>query len=718
VYGTGGANDTITDFNRGEGDKIDLTAFANIHTLADVTRSQVNSDTVITFTPGNSLTLTGITSATMLSGDFIFQPPPPPSILTITPDTGGGFSDGVTNGSPLTLNGSATPTSSVALYDGVTQIGTTVATPDGTWSIVGLSLADGVHSLTATDAINNQPSALSAAFQVTVDRLAPAAPIIGGYSPDTGVSGDGATTAHNLALSGTAEAFSTVSVYDNNSLLGTATADINTAWTFNTATLLNGKHNFTATATDLAGNISSFASPLSVAVDNVTVNVVTTNGIDFSGLYSDLTGAINNGTHSATNYQLVNASFNHQFSIIGSGFSYDGSFHLTGGTITEIDILDSTGATLLVKEIGFNTVNGSNSASLFGAGLAGLQGSPGSPGAMNTFFNQYGFAVVGNSGNDSIPAYNKTDVFNGGAGNDIVDYSHTPNGITADLANPANNTGNATGDTYVSIEGLRGTSANDILRGDSNTNVLEGGAGADALDGGPTGAPGTLDYASYANAGRFGDTGGPANTGVIANLADPSQNTGDAIGDTYTNINSLFGSNFNDTLVGDGNDNFLRGRGGADQLIGNGGSDTADYFNANAVNAGTGLGLTIDLLNSANNTGDAFGDTYNTIENIRASSFNDTLKGDGGDNKLTGGSGADTFVFAPNFGKDTITDYTPGTDSLTFDHTIFADAAAVMAATQDVNGNAVIAHDANTTVTLTGVTTAQLNTHQNDFHFV
>jgi len=69
-------------------------------------------------------------------------------------------------------------------------------------------------------------------------------------------------------------------------------------------------------------------------------------------------------------------------------------------------------------------------------------------------------------------------------------------------------------------------------------------------------------------------------------------------------------------------------------LFGNGGSDTADYANAASVG---GLGLTIDLSNPANNTGEAAGDTYNSIENIRGSSFNDTLKGDAGANKLTGG---------------------------------------------------------------------------------
>jgi Ca2+-binding RTX toxin-like protein len=282
--------------------------------------------------------------------------------------------------------------------------------------------------------------------------------------------------------------------------------------------------------------------------------------------------------------------------------------------------------------------------------------------------------VTGSGGNDFIPLFTQADTFSGGNGNDLADYSHFPTPVTVDLSNFANNTGNATGDSYTSVEGVRGTSGNDHLIGNSGGNFLEGGAGADVLDGGPAGPAGTLDFASYFYAGAFGDT--PASTGITADLADPSHNTGDAAGDSYININSLIGSNFADTLTGDANDNYLRGRGGADTLNGNGGSDTADY-------AGS-AGLTVDFSNTANNTGDAVGDIYNGISNIRGSSNNDILRGDANNNVLTGGAGADTltgnagndtFVFktltdslASAF--DTITDFTSGSDAFSIGHTL------------------------------------------------
>jgi hypothetical protein len=54
----------------------------------------------------------------------------------------------------------------------------------------------------------------------------------------------------------------------------------------------------------------------------------------------------------------------------------------------------------------------------------------------------------------------------------------------------------------------------------------------------------------------------------------------------------------------------------------------------------------------------------------------DVFIGNNGD-KLTGGAGADTFVFNPGFGKETILDYT-SIDRIDFDHRVFADASSVL----------------------------------------
>jgi hypothetical protein len=596
--------------------------------------------------------------------------PAAPAITGITPDSGTSASDGITNSPNLTVSGAAVANSTIALFDGANQIGGTVADASGNWSIGAAGLAQGGHNLTATDTVNGHASDASTTFVVTVDTTAPSAPIIGGYSDDTGLLNDQATTDKTLAISGTAEAGSTVTLLDNAVSIGTVTADPGGAWTFNTATLLTGNHNFTATATDAAGNISSLSNTLHVLeAPTVNVTVVSTSGIDLSGLYSDLGGTGAVGTHDSTHFQITNtnSNFNHIFNFVGTGFTYDASNNPITGTITEIDILSNANGSTLLTETGFSI-----SATTFWSALTSVKAS--SPGSMNAIFNGYSYAVTGSGGNDFIPLFTQADTFSGGNGNDLADYSHFPTPVTVDLSNFANNTGNATGDSYTSVEGVRGTSGNDHLIGNTGGNFLEGGAGADVLDGGPAGPAGTLDFASYFYAGAFGDT--PAGTGITADLSNPANNTNDAAGDTYININSLIGSNFADVLTGDSGDNYLRGRGGADTLNGNGGSDTADY-------AGS-AGLTVDFLNTANNNGDAAGDIYNGIANIRGSSNNDILRGDNNNNVITGGAGADTltgnggndtFVFKTltdslASAPDTITDFTSGSDAFSIGHTL------------------------------------------------
>jgi Ca2+-binding RTX toxin-like protein len=237
--------------------------------------------------------------------------------------------------------------------------------------------------------------------------------------------------------------------------------------------------------------------------------------------------------------------------------------------------------------------------------------------------------LTGDGGNNFLRGGGGADALNGGSGFDTADYFNAGPGLVVDLSTPGNNAGEAAGDSYVAIENVRGGAFADTLRGNSGINVLEGGAGADMLDGGG----GPLDYAGYQS----------ATTGVVASLANPADNTGDAEGDSYIGIEGLFGSAHADTLIGDGDTNFLRGGLGGDTLDGGDGFDWADYFSASAP-------VTVDLSNPSNNAGEAAGDTFTSIEGIKGSNFNDTLIGDallnGGTalNQFEGGLGADTLI--------------------------------------------------------------------------
>src|SRR6185295_18727719 len=70
-----------------------------------------------------------------------------------------------------------------------------------------------------------------------------------------------------VALSGTAEAGSTIRLYDGATLLGSVTANGSGAWSYTTAALANGGHSFTATASDVAGNTGVASSALTVTID-------------------------------------------------------------------------------------------------------------------------------------------------------------------------------------------------------------------------------------------------------------------------------------------------------------------------------------------------------------------------------------------------------------------------------------------------------------------
>ena len=170
------------------------------------------------------------------------------------------------------------------------------------------------------------------------------------------------------------------------------------------------------------------------------------------------------------------------------------------------------------------------------------------------------------------------DTLDGGGGSpDTVSYEHATGPVTVDLSSILQQDTISAGlDTISNFENVLGSAYADTLTGNGNS-VLEGGLGADHL----IGQSGGSDTASYQH----------ATSGVTANL-NPSPisdaNTGDAaVGDTYTNIANLLGSQFNDSLIGDDNPNMLNGNGTHDQssdiLTGNGGADTFVFGGGNVT---------------------------------------------------------------------------------------------------------------------------------------
>ena len=241
----------------------------------------------------------GNTSASSATFTLTIDTTPPalPVLTSITDDVGNAATPiangGLTNDAQPTLTGTAEAGSTVKIFDNGVQIGSVVAT-GGNWSFTpSPALGDGSHSLTfsATDPVGNA-SAQTPGYVINVDATAPTAPVISSVVDDVGtvtgpVTGSNPTNDTRPTLNGTAEANATVRIYDGTTLVGTVTADANGNWTLpqTSTTLAEGQHNFTATATDAAGNTSAPSSVTTITVDLTPPAVP-------SGL-----AVITNGTH-------------------------------------------------------------------------------------------------------------------------------------------------------------------------------------------------------------------------------------------------------------------------------------------------------------------------------------------------------------------------------------------------------------------------------------
>ncbi len=256
--------------------------------------------------------------------------------------------------------------------------------------------------------------------------------------------------------------------------------------------------------------------------------------------------------------------------------------------------------------------------------------------------------LAGGAGDDTLVGGAGADRLLGGAGRDTADYAASNAGVQVSLRSGQGLGGDAEGDLLDSIENLVGSGQGDTLEGGDSDNRLDGGAGNDLLRGGRgadelIGGAG-MDTASYAG----------ADGGVVASLAQPGFNAGDAAGDSYDSIENLIGTGFDDALTGDANGNRLEGGDGndtmtggegADTLVGGSGIDTASY-------AGAVTGVAASLAQPDTNGGEAAGDAYEGVENLIGSAFADVLTGQSGANRLDGGIGADTL--SGGAGADTL----------------------------------------------------------------
>jgi Ca2+-binding RTX toxin-like protein len=247
--------------------------------------------------------------------------------------------------------------------------------------------------------------------------------------------------------------------------------------------------------------------------------------------------------------------------------------------------------------------------------------------------------IEGLDGNDIIMGGEGADTLKGGDGTDTATYMDSPEGVKVNLATGEGHGGTAEGDHLDSIENLTGSFYNDFLQGDDHDNVLSGGWGDDYLVGG-AGAD-TLN-------GGWGDDSAyytESTTGVTVYLLTNFASGGDAEGDKLNSIENVYGSGYDDILIGDNGANTLMGLDGDDTIFG---LDDDDFLYG-------GVGS----------------------DKLYGGSGNDKLSAGPNGDTLEGGSGADTFFWSGNdsggvlpsgevdwANMDVVLDFNPGEDMI------------------------------------------------------
>ncbi|MGX5079657.1 Ig-like domain-containing protein, partial [Enterobacter mori] len=219
------------------------------------------------------------------SDDFVlvtdYTPPAATSdvlnITSVMDDVGGRqgniASGEVTDDSKPVINGIGEAGSTVFVYstdaNGKHLLGSAVVDSEGNWTLaLDTPLVEGLNQLTleTQDAVGNRVAGEAPSYDITVLIPVSTEPsinsVVDNSEPHVGPLQKGESTNDTTpTLSGSAAPGDTVSILDNGKVIGSVTADSNGKWTFTPDTALaDGKHTFTVTATDAAGNARTSGS--------------------------------------------------------------------------------------------------------------------------------------------------------------------------------------------------------------------------------------------------------------------------------------------------------------------------------------------------------------------------------------------------------------------------------------------------------------------------
>ena len=168
---------------------------------------------------------------------------------------------------------------------------------------------------------------------------------------------------------------------------------------------------------------------------------------------------------------------------------------------------------------------------------------------------------------------------------------------------------------------LLGGKGNDVILGGIGNDTIHGGRGHDTISG---------------NEGDDELRGGNGDDSVLGGEGDDEVygGNGDDTVDGGDGHDFLWAGNGNDLMIGGNGNDWFFGSSGADEMLGGVGFDLVDY----SLSA-TRVRVYLDLGQGWG--GDAEGDSYDGIEAVIGSAFNDSLVGNAEGNVLMGGAGRD-----------------------------------------------------------------------------
>ena len=587
------------------------------------------------------------------------DPDAPTIDLVADSDTGASDTDNLTSDATPSLSGTAEAGSKVEVFDGDTSLG--FATLSGTsWTFTSTALAAGPHSLrvVATDRAGNDTS--SAVLEVTVDTTTATPTIDLDTASDTGTSDtDDLTRDATPSLSGTAEAGSTVTIFDGMTELGSVTADGSGNWSFTSTSLAAGAHELTVSAKDTAGNTATSA-PLTITVDVATatpaidLDAASDSAVDTDNITTDTTPSFSGTAEAGASVEIfrggrsvgtVTADGAGDWSFTSAALS-DGGYSFTA---VSTDLAGNVSTTSTALAVTIDTT-APVAPVLTAAVLTSVSGDTlsvsGTAEANSTIE-----VLVGATSLGTVQANNAGAWTLAYAGAGVASGN-----VTARASDAAGNVSTASAAFALGVGVLGGS-----LTGGADADSLGGGAGADTLVGG--GGNDSLDGGAGIDTADYRAVAG----GIVVNLASGTA-SGEG-GDSLSSIENVIGSAATDRIFGNGAANLLVGGGDGDVLDGAEGNDTllggaggdelagGDGFDI-ASYVGSSAGVEVSLAAGMGAGGDAADDTLIDIEGVIGTGLADTLTGttgaellDGaaGNDVLLGGAGADTLTGGEGF---------------------------------------------------------------------